>query len=329
MNYVGVDVDSTFLVCQINRDGKSNSSAQFDNTPAGYRKFAKWATRRGATARVCMEATGVYSLPFALALNIENDIEVSVVNPRAIKKYADSIMQRGKTDLMDAAVILDYAQRMDFKQWQAPSEETLEIKHICRRIVQLNVEHTREGNRNKAAKRLGSLGKVIAHDTELNMRYLLRRIDALEQTVLELIECTPELKNLLDLLCSTTGIARKTGPRILAELLTLPEDMSAKQWVAHAGLDPRPDESGSSTRKRRVSKQGNKYLRNALYFPALVASRRDPNVKAFYEKLIAAGKKPMQALVAIMRKLLLSIWGMFQYGTEWDGNKFYSIENSA
>jgi len=329
VNYVGVDVDSTFLVCQINRGGKSTSSAQFDNTPTGYRQFVKWATRRGATARVCMEATGVYSLPFALALNIQSDIEVSVINPRAIKKYADSIMQRGKTDLMDAAVILDYALRMDFKQWQAPSEEILEIKHICRRIVQLNVEHTREGNRNKAAKRLGSLGKVIAHDTGLNMRYLLRRIDALEQTALELIECTPELKSLLDLLCSTTGIARKTGPRILAELLTLPEDMSAKQWVAHAGLDPRPEESGSNTRQRRVSKQGNKYLRNALYFPALVASRRDPNVKAFYEKLIADGKKPMQALVAIMRKLLLSIWGMFKYGTEWDGNKFYKIENTA
>lgn len=329
MNYVGVDVDSTFLVCQINRNGKSSSSAQFDNTPSGYRKFVKWATRREASARVCMEATGVYSLPFALALNIEPDIEVSVVNPRAIKKYADSIMQRGKTDLMDAAVILDYAQRMDFKQWEAPSEEILEIKHICRRIVQLNVEHTREGNRNKAAKRLGTLGKVIAHDTALNMRYLMRRIDALEQTVLDLIECTPELKKLLDLLCSTTGIARKTGPRILAELLSLPEDMSAKQWVAHAGLDPRPDESGSSSRQRRVSKQGNKYLRNALFFPALVASRRDPNVKAFYEKLIAAGKKPMQALVAIMRKLLLSIWGMFKYGTQWDGNKFFIIENTA
>jgi len=330
VNTIGVDVDSTFLVCQIHRSGGAQSNAQFDNTPAGHRKFIKWATKRGTNARVCMEATGVYSLPFALSLHEDPNIEVSVVNPRAIKKYADSIMQRGKTDLMDAAVILDYVQRMPFREWQPPSEEILEIQHICRRVVQLNVELNREGNRHKAAKRLGLLGKVVAHDTQLNMRYIQRRIDSLEQVALELIECTPELSELLALLCSTTGIARKTGPRILAELLTLPSDMSAKQWVAHAGLDPKPHESGTSTNKpRRISRQGNRYLRNALYFPALVASRRDANVKAFYEKLIAAGKKPLQAIVAIMRKMLLSIWGMFKYGSEWDGNKFYCIENNA
>jgi hypothetical protein len=61
----------------------------------------------------------------------------------------------------------------------------------------------------------------------------------------------------------------------------------------------------------------------------LVACRRDENVKAFYEKLIAAGKKPLQAIVAVMRKMLLSIWGMFKYGKAWDGNKFYVIENTA
>lgn len=312
MNYIGVDVDSAFLVCQIVRDGNPSNSEKFENNPCGHRKFITWATKHNSTARVCMESTGVYSLPFALTLNTELNIQVSVVNPRAIKKYADSIMQRGKTDLMDAAVILDYAQRMDFNQWIAPSENALEIKSICRRVVQLNAEHTRENNRYKAAKRMGAIGKIVAHDAELHARYILRRIAALEQTILTLIENTPELNALLDLLCSTTGIARKTGPRILAELLTLPEDMSAKQWVAHAGLDPRPDESGSSSRPRRISRQGNPYLRNALYFPALVASQHDPHVRAYYEKMLTAGKKPMQAIVAIMRKLLLSIWGMFK-----------------
>ena len=99
MNLIGVDVDSAFLVCQIARDGKPSSSAQFDNTPLGHRKFIRWATKRGQPARVCMEATGVYSLPFALSLHAEQHIEVAVVNPRAIKKYGDSIMQRGKTDV--------------------------------------------------------------------------------------------------------------------------------------------------------------------------------------------------------------------------------------
>ncbi len=330
MNIIGVDVDSTFLVCQISRGGKPSSHSQFNNTLAGHRKFIKWATSGGSNARVCMEATGVYSLPFALCLDKEPGIEVSVVNPRAIKQYGGSIMQRGKTDLMDAAVILDYAQRLPFRKWQPPNEKALEIQHICRRIIQLNAEHTRENNRHKAAKRLGALGKVVAHDTKLSMSYIQRRIQSLEQAALEHIECVPELKALLELLCSTTGIAGKTGPRILAELMTLPQDMSAKQWVAHAGLDPRPNESGASVSKsRRISRQGNMYLRNALYFPALVASRRDPNVKAYYEKMLAAGKKPLQAIVAIMRKLLVSTWGMFKHSKQWDGDKFYVMPIEA
>ena len=108
--------------------------------------------------------------------------------------------------------------------------------------------------------------------------------------------------------------------------MTLPNDMKAKQWVAYAGLDPKPKESGSSINApRRISKAGNRYLRNALFFPALVAIQRYPNVNAFYLKLTQAGKRPKQAIVAVMRKLLLAIWGMFKSETSWDGNKFYLI----
>jgi transposase len=101
--------------------------------------------------------------------------------------------------------------------------------------------------------------------------------------------------------------------------------------VAHAGLDPRPYESGTSVhRPRRISKVGNRHLRAALYTPALVAIQHQPNVKAFYDKLIAAGKKPMQAVVAVMRKLLHAIWGMLKHDQDFDGNKFFKIaENNA
>lgn len=156
------------------------------------------------------------------------------------------------------------------------------------------------------------------------MQQIQLRIEQLESTLLELIEQIPELNDKLKLLQSTTGIARKTGPRILAEPATLPADMTGPQWVAHAGLDPRPYESGSSTHKpRRISKNGNHYMRESLFFPALVGSRNDPHVKAYYDKLITRGKKPMQVIVAIMRKLLLAIWGMFKNNEPWDGSKFY------
>ena len=326
MNTIGVDVDSLKLVCQIRRNGKDYPTATFSNDLAGHRRFIKWATKHGQSARICMEATGVYSLPFALLLHTVDNIEVMIVNPKAIKHFATANLQRGKTDTLDAAVILEYLERMPFRAWHPPSDEILEIQHITRRIVQLTANLTRERNRHKAAKRLGALGRVVANDTAVTMRHLERRIVQMEQASLELFESMPELNDKLNLLTTTTGIARKTGPRILIELAALPDDMTGPQWVAHAGLDPRPYESGISTHKpRRITKAGNRYLREALFFPALVASQKDKHVKAYYEHLLSKGKKPMQAIVAIMRKLLLAIWGMLKNQQPWDGNKFYRL----
>lgn len=326
MNHIGVDVDSHFLVCKARFGDNVLPIRQFDNAPLGHRQFIKWARTRGAFARVCMEATGVYSLPFALALHSADGIDVSVVNPKAIKRFADASMQRGKTDALDAERILEFLLRMEFHPWQPPSDEVLELQHITRRIVQLKKELTRENNRHLAAKRLGLIGRVVANDTAVNIRHLERRIAAMQAEAESLAMATPTLNESLALLHSVTGIADKTGIRILAELAALPSDMTGPQWVAHSGLDPKPHESGSSTQKpRRITKAGNHYLREALYYPALVGSRKDPHIKAFYDKLIANGKKPMQALVAIMRKLLLSIWSMLKHGARWDGSKFYKM----
>ncbi|HEY2884299.1 MAG TPA: transposase, partial [Rhizomicrobium sp.] len=99
---------------------------------------------------------------------------------------------------------------------------------------------------------------------------------------------------------------------------------------AHAGLDPRPYQSGSSIdRPRRITKVGNRHLRAALYMPAWVAIRHEPNVKAFYNKLIVAGKKPMQAVVAVMRKLLHAIWSMLKHDQNFDGNKFFKLADKT
>lgn len=326
MNLIGVDVDSRALVCERHNKGRIYPIKTFSNDAIGHRKFIRWATQRSASAKVCMEATGVYSTPFALALHQADGIDVSVMNPKAIKKFADATLQRGKTDAMDAACIANFLERMPFKPWTPPDDEILELQHITRRVVQLTAELTRERNRHIAAKRLGRIGRVVANDTAVNMRHIQRRIDTMESEAISLIAAIPHLQQQLDIMTSVVGIAAKTGSRILAELSTLPADMKAKQWVAHAGLDPRPYESGTSTNKpRRITKAGNRYLRNALYFPALVASQKDKHVSAYYQKLLAAGKKPLQAIVAIMRKLLLALWGMLHSGSQWDGSKFYKI----
>jgi transposase len=100
--------------------------------------------------------------------------------------------------------------------------------------------------------------------------------------------------------------------------------MTVRQWVAHCGLDPRRHESGSSLHRRpRISRQGNIHLRGALYMPALVAIRVDARTRAFYEALLARHKYPKQAIVAVMRKLLHAIYGMFLHDTLYDPSKCY------
>lgn len=326
VNQVGVDVDSKELVCAMQSGELRAPIATFANTAAGHQKFIRWVTKGGRPARVCLEATGIYSLEFALALHRAKRVEVMVVNPRAIKDFARASMQRAKTDAVDAGNILEFLRRMPFAAWQPPAPEILELQAINRRLVQLTTELAREKNRRHASEFAGASADAIAHDIEVNMHHLERRIERMQQSGLKLVRGVPTLATKLAHLVSAKGIAEASAMRILAELLVLPDDLAAPQWVAHAGLDPRPVESGTSIhRPRRISKVGNRHLRAALYMPALVAIQHDPNVRAFYNKLVAAGKKPMQAIVAVMRKLLHSIWGMLKHDQDFDGEKFFKL----
>jgi transposase len=330
VNQVGVDVDSEELVCMMQRAGQRLPLVRFANTAAGHKKFIRWATKGARPARVCLEATGIYSLEFALALHHAKNVEVMVVNPRAIKDFVRACMQRAKTDAVDAGGILEYLERMPFTAWQPPAPEILQLQAINRRIVQLNTELTREKNRCHAAGFAGASADAIAHDIEVNIRHLERRIERMHESGLQLVSGVPALTAKLAHLVSAKGIGEASAMRILAELLVLPDDLAAPQWVAHAGLDPRPYESGTSVhRPRRISKVGNRHLRAALYMPTLVAIQHEPNVKAFYDKLVAGGKKPMQAVVAVMRKLLHAIWGMLKHDQDFDRNKFFRLTDKT
>ncbi len=326
VNQIGVDVDSEELVCMMQRAGQRLPLATFANAAAGHKKFIRWATKGGRPARVCLEATGIYSLEFALALHHAKNVEVMVVNPRAMKDFARACMQRAKTDAVDAGGILDYLERMPFSAWQPPAPEILELQAISRRIDQLHTELVREKNRRHAAEFSGASADAIAHDIEVNIHHLERRLERMQDSGLQLVRRVPALAAKLAHLVSAKGIGEASAMRILAEVLVLPDDLAAPQWVAHAGLDPRPYESGTSVhRPRRISKVGNRHLRAALYMPALTAIRHEPHVKAFYDKLVAAGKKPLQAIVAVMRKLLHAIWGMLKHDQDFDGNKFFRL----
>ena len=296
------------------------------NDAAGHQQLVRRLTRAKAGARVCLEATGIYHLDLALALHRAPHIEVSVLNPASARDFGRALMQRSKTDRVDAGILLAYAERMPFAPWQPPAPEILDLRAIVRRMAALTVTRTQERNRLHAAGRSAELTKAIAWDIEAHLEHIAQSQERLEQQALILVRADSDLARRFARRVSVRGIATTSALGILAELAVLPPDVSARQWVAHAGLDPRRMESGTSLHKpTRISKKGNRHLRAALYMPALVSSQREPNIRGFYQRRIAGGLRPIQARVAFERKLLHAIHGMGSHNTDFDGAKFFAM----
>ena len=294
-------------------------------TPPATSGWCAGSPRAPGAVRVVLESTGTYSLDVALALQRTPGIAVMVANPRAIKQFTGALMQRSKTDLTAAVALRDFAIRMPFVAWEPPAVHVVEVRGIARRIAALVVERTRERNRLHALQATATASAVVCNDLEVNIRHLKRRMELLSAQALALIGAHPDLQAGFDLLVSIPGIAAHSAVQLLPELLVLPDTMTVRQWVAHAGLDPRAHQSGSSVhRPARISKVGNAHIRRALYLPALVAVQHNPQVRAFFAKLVARGKTPPQAYVAVMRKLLHAIYGVFTTQTTFVAEKFHA-----
>ena len=329
VNHVGVDVGSKTLVIETQLSSTNViQKGTFDNTSTGHKKLLKFITKHNCHAKVCVESTGLYHLELALLLARSEKVNVMVANPKAMHHFATAMLQRAKTDKYDAHTILSYVMRMDFIEWLAPSEDAVKIYRYSRRIAQIQKLMAQEQARLPGTDFQGRDGKVIKKSIEQCIKIFQKQIQSLRKSSLDIINASQTLKDKFARMKTVIGIADVSALQLLAEILMMPSDLAANQWVAFSGLDPKPHESGSSINKpRRVSKHGNKYIRSALYMPALVAIRHEENVAAYYHKLLTMGKKKMQAIVAVMRKLLLAIWGMLNSKTDWDGKKFYKIQN--
>ena len=327
INRVGVDVSAKELVVSIEASGRREAPIVLTNDADGHRKLVQLATKRGASARVVLESTGTYGLDLALALQRAKRIEVMVANPRAIAHFARASLQRSKTDRLDAETILEFAIRMPFEPWSPPAPHILELRALSRRIEAMSKTVVQEKNRLHANDQSEELSEFVKQDIRELADLLESRIARLRKQALLVIEQSEDLAKAFAHLTSIKGVAEACGIAILAELAVLPADMTPRQWVAHAGLDPRQFQSGTSVYKpARISKTGNAHIRRALFMPALVAVQWEPHIKAFYEHLLRRGKTKMQANVAVMRKLLHAIHGMLEHDQDFAGEKFFAMK---
>ena len=331
MNYVGIDVSHKELVIVISVKGKSRKAKTFENTALGHKAIIQLLLKLKGESIVCLEATGIYHFDLAVALSRAENIEVMVINPKTAHNFAKVLMKRCKTDAVDAEILAIYSERMPFEVWQRPADEAIALRAFSRRIAALNKQKTQTKNQLHALKATEETPALVIEHTDALIELLDDQIQAHRESALKIIQQYQQLTEDFTLITSIKGIAEASGIQILAELMILPKDMTARQWVAYAGLDPRIFESGSSVSKKpRVSKVGNKFIRQALYMPALVATRHEPNIKGYYIHLIEDnGLKKMQAICAVMRKLLHAIHGMLKAKEEFDGTCFYKLPVGA
>ena len=321
--YCGIDVSSRSLAVALIEPDHAVYQHEFANSASGHKALLGWLGKYHTLVRVSLEATGIYSLDLALALDAQVSVEVAVLNPKLVNRFAQTL-RRSKTDAADALVLAEYSQRMPFTAWQRPGVNHLRLRTLGRYIESLVVEQASLKNRLRTAESTATTPRAVLLDLKQAQAALQRRLAKMRREAMKLVQAEDAQRERFALLVSIPGIAEISALQILSELVLLPPGMTVRQWVAYSGLDPMHQVSGSSLHKpSRISRAGNRHLRRALYMPTLSAVRYDPHLRAFYQALRERHKTGLQALMAVARKLLHAIYGIFKSGRPYDGRRLF------
>lgn len=323
---VGIDISkSTFTVCLCTRldDDTLNYSdvSDFSNDTKGFNQLLRWTRKKTESTLpvyFLMEATGVYYEKLAYHLDSIKQ-KVNVVLPNTSKHYFSSLNIKTKTDAIDAKVLSRFSVERNHKIWQRPSDIFLKLRNLTRYCLQLKEQKTSLGNVKHSKDHSHDVQKLIIRSNKKLIKEIDNQIELIKKEITKLIKSDPELQDRVSKLETIKGVGFSTIVTILAETLGFQYVQNVKQLVSYAGYDVVKRESGTSIKgKTRISKKGNKYIRNALYFPAMVACRYNEEMKQNYLRIITNKTSKMIGQVAIQRKLLILIYSL------WSKNEIYN-----
>jgi transposase len=291
--YVGIDVaKDSFVVAS----DPASLKLTLPNNPTGWQALGD-PLKPQAVALIVLEATGGYERGLVAAL-LEQGHRVVVANPRQVRDFARGIGTLGKTDRLDAAVIARFARVVQPQPRPQTEAQIAELAELVLRRRQLSDLLTQESNR---------LGRAAHPEVRKSLR---RSIDALDKQIARLdklirqhIDSDGDLRRKDQIVQSVKGIGAATSAMLLARLPELGR-LNRQAITSLVGLAPWDRQSGQWTGQAHIW-GGRAEVRSALYMAALVASRFNPVIRAFYQRLLAAGKAPKVALTACMRKLLI------------------------
>ena len=319
---VGIDIAKSKFDVMYTIDGENFFGySTFLNDKKGIKKFIKQSEKflkqeNCEQIHFCMEATGIYHCELCEYLQNSAHI-VSVVNPVRTKSFSKSLQLRTKNDKVDSQMIAHYTFLHNPPQTPKVPKE---LQHF-RRLVKF--KETLVEDRSKELMRVKT-----ALDSDVK-QLINKRINFLEKQIKETmykIETTIKENEFLSrnfsLLITVEGINFNVAWRILAELnYETINDITPKSLVAHAGLSPRENSSGDKYGKVRISKIGKSDLRKIMYMPALSCIRHDNYFSSFYLHLLEKGKPKKVAIVAVMRKMILTAMGVLRnqepFDPEW------------
>jgi transposase len=291
--FVGIDISKDTLDVAIRPDG---THTQVPNTDDGFDQLVA-LLRPLAPALVVLEASGGYQRRVVAALALAG-LPVAVVNPARTRELAKALGRLAKTDAVDAAVLAEFAERVRPPARPLPDACAQKMQELLARRGQLVGMRTMERNRLGTA-----LGRTVRRSLEAHLEWLDEQIDATDKELDEAIESSDVWKAKDELLQSIPGIGPGVARTLLFELPELGR-LSREQIGALAGLAPMNRDSGRWSGKRFIA-GGRSAVRNVVYMASLAARHWNPALKAFADRLEAAGKPAKVVLIAVARKLLV------------------------
>lgn len=292
----------------------------FANDPKGFKELIRWAeklTDPTVTLRFVMEATGVYHESFAYFLD-DQGYEVSIVLPNKISNYSRTLETKTITDKTSSEAIAYFALGRTLEVWKQPAPIYRQLRELTRERGQLIEERTVLKNQLHAEEHSARPNPKTCKRLQVRIKLVDQQEKEIIADINELIKTDQQIREFMTLLCSITGIGRLTAATVLGETNGFDLIRNKRQLTSYCGLDVKEKQSGTSVKgKPKISKRGNKYLRKAMYFPALTAIQHDERYRAIYARLIARHGIKMKAGVAIQRKLLEMCFTVFKTGQKY------------
>lgn len=316
---LGVDVSKAKLDAALLGESGKYRSKVVPNTQAGFEALRQWLQAQLpedlASVHVCMEATGAYHEPLALYLH-DQGMRLSVVNPMRVKRFIELEGSRNKTDAGDAKSLARFCRMTQPEPWQAPAPGVRALQALVARLDALQEMRQSEVNRLEVAH------AAVQPSLQEMLATLDKAIADVKAQIRQTIDDDPELRQRSELLQSIPGLGERTIPQLLAYIGDPQRFKNVKALIAYASLSPVIRQSGSSLNKHHgTHPHGHRQLKQALYFPAMVAGKYNPLVAAFWQRLKAQNKPGMVIVVACMHKLLAIVYGVLKSGVPFDAQR--------